>query len=162
MHRTLSYTFALVVALAACGKGSGADAPPPAKPSNGGPISAEFVEFTPGDDGERALKVKLYNHGDKTAVGYVILARFYDGQGTLLKVKPGTPFEDDSSFMSLSGRKYKCEPGKWATLDVEMMEVPAEATRAEVMVSKVDAMSADGTRSEDWWGQDNWSEWPSP
>jgi len=149
----------LLVAVA-CGKGSGSDQKIPPKPANGSPIAAEFAGFFDAKGGERGVKVHLYNYGDKTAAGYVLLARYYDDKDTLLKVKPGTPFEKDTAFTSLSGRRYMCKPKAHATLEVDMLNVPPEAKRAEILVSKVDAVGADGMKVEDWWSQDQWSEWP--
>lgn len=130
--------------------------------SNGSPISVELVEFI-GEGEERGMKVRLYNKGDKTAAGLMILFRYYDGSDKLLKVKEGTPFESDSDFTSVSGGRYKCEPKKNATfeLDGKMLAVPAAATRVELLASKVQAIAADGKTIEDWWSQENFSEWPS-
>jgi hypothetical protein len=57
------------------------------------PISVRFLEFT--GEGERGLKVLLYNSGDKPAAAYQFLFRYYDANDKLLRIKPGTPFEDD-------------------------------------------------------------------
>jgi hypothetical protein len=129
---------------------------------NGSPIAVELVEFI-GEGAERGLKVRLYNHGDKTGAGMMLLFRYYDASDKLLIVKPGTPFEKDSDFTSVSGGKYSCEPKKNATfeLDGRMLAVPAEATRVEVLATKVDALAADGKTIEDWWSQENFSEWPA-
>jgi hypothetical protein len=160
MRTSLRVAFALLVA-AACGKGKGSDRPVPAQPRNGSPVAVEFGEFIPGKRGEgRGVRAHVYNLGDKKAAGYVILARYYDKDGKLLKVKPGTPFEKDSEFMSLAGRKYMCEPKAWATLDIDMFEAPAEAVKAELVASKVDAVGADGMKVEDWFSQPSWSDWP--
>lgn len=125
--------------------------------SNGSPVAAQFVEFV-GEGEGRGVKVKLYNHGDKKAGGYGMLLRYYKDD-ELLKVKPGTAFEDDSDFTSLSGNSYACEPKKNADieLDGDMLAVPAEATRAEVRVSKVDVIN--GGKLEKWWSQDSWRDW---
>ena len=129
-------------------------------PANGSPIAAEFVEFT-GDGDERGMRVLLYNTGDKTAAGYFLIARYYDADDKLLRVKVGTPFEKDTDFTSLSGGRYKCEPKKNATLDLDgmMLSVPAEAKRAEVLMTKVSAVGADGMAIEDWWSQEG-DDWP--
>jgi hypothetical protein len=70
--------------------------------SNGSPISAELVKFT-GEGEKRGMEVLLYNTGDKPAVAYFFLFRYYDANDKLLKVKPGTPFEADHDFTSMSG-----------------------------------------------------------
>lgn len=129
--------------------------------ANGSPVAAEFIGFT-GDGDERGLEVLLYNSGDKTAAGYVLVARYYDADDQVLRVKPGTPFEKDTDFTSLSGGRYKCEPQKNATLKVDgrALSVPAEAKRAEILVTKVDAIASDGNTIEDWFSQDNFNEWP--
>ena len=130
---------------------------------NGSPVAAEFVEFS-GEGEGRGMKVRLYNHGDKTAASYVLLARYYDGDDKPLKVKPGTAFEKDTDFTSLSGGRYKCEPKKNNMLDIDgkIIAVPAEAARAEVLVSKVGAVAADGKTIEDWWAQEgSFNEWPA-
>lgn len=130
--------------------------------SNGSPISAELVKFT-GEGAGRGMEVLLYNTGDKTAVAYTLLFRYYDASDKLLKVKAGTPFEADHDFTSMSGNKYKCEPKQNATLEIDgaMVGVPAEAVRAEILASQVRSVAADGTTIEDWWSQDNFSEWPA-
>ncbi len=158
--KTLALSLAFLGLFAmGCGKDGGEAAKVPPKPANGSPLAAEFVGFG-GSGAERTVKARLYNFGDKTAAGYVILARYYDADDKIMKVKPGTPFEKDTDFMSLSGNKYKCEPKKNATIEIDMMNVPEGAKRAELLVSKVDAVAADGMKLEDWWSQDRWSEWP--
>lgn len=132
------------------------------KASNGSPISVELVEFV-GEGAERGMKVRLYNHDEgKTAAGLMLLFRYKDAGGNLLKVKVGTPFEGDTDFTSVSGGKYKCEPKKNATfeLDGRMLAVPAEAASVEILASSVRALAADGKTIEDWWSQENFSEWP--
>jgi hypothetical protein len=161
--------FAACLILAACGnksddagggdKTGGGDEAEVARPTNGSPVGATFVKFIDGRDG-RGVQARLHNFGDKPAAGYVILARYYDDQGALLKVKPGTAFEEDHDFTSLSGNKYRCDPGKDCTLDIEMLSAPEAATRAELVISKVD--TADGMKIENWWQQEGgWSEWPA-
>lgn len=129
--------------------------------SNGSPISVEFVEFT-GEGEGRGMEVLLYNTGDKTAVAYHFLFRYYDANDKLLKVKPGTPFEGDTDFTSMSGGKYKCEPKQNNTLEIDgvIVSVPADAVRAEIYASSVRSLAADGNTIEDWWSQENFGEWP--
>lgn len=131
--------------------------------SNGSPIAVEFVAFQ-GEGEGRSMDVLLYNSGDKSAVAYFFLFRYYDASDKLLKVKVGTPFESDHGFTSMSGNKYKCEPKQNATLEIDGMlaDVPAEAVRAEVLATQVRALAADGVLIEDWWSQDNFGEWPTP
>ncbi len=151
-------TGSILLAFLALGCGGDSNQKIPPKPINGSPVAAEFVKFIKGKRGD-GVRVHLYNFGDKTAVAYVIVFRYYDEAGNLLKVKPGTPFEKDTDFMSLSGRSYKCGAKKHATIDVDMLNVPKEAKRAEALVTKVRS-TPDGMKIEDWWSQENWSEWP--
>jgi hypothetical protein len=132
------------------------------KAINGSPVSAEFIEFV-GEGPERGLKVRVYNHDEsKTAVAYMLLFRYKDASGNLLKVKPGTPFESDTDFTSVSGKKYKAEPKKNGTFEVDGMiiAVPPEAVSVEILASSVRALAADGVTIEDWWSQENFGEWP--
>jgi hypothetical protein len=132
------------------------------KAINDSPVSAELVEFV-GEGAERGMKVRVYNHDEsKTAVAYTLLFRYKDASGAPLKVKVGTPFEDDTDFTSLSGFKFKAEPKKNGTFELEtgIVSVPAEAASAEILVSSVRSLAADGSTIEDWWSQENWSEWP--
>jgi hypothetical protein len=132
------------------------------KAINGSPISAELVEFT-GEGPERGMKIRVYNHDEsKTAVAYMLLFHYKDASGNLLKVKVGTPFESDTDFTSVSGFKFKAEPKKNGTfeLDGPMLAVPAEAASAEILVSSVRSLNADGTTIDDWWSQENFGEWP--
>jgi hypothetical protein len=133
------------------------------KPINGGPIAAELVEFV-GEGESRGMKIRLYNHDEsKTLVGMMLLFRYKDASGNLLKVKVGTPFEDDTDFTSLSGNRFKCEPKKNATFELEgeMLAVPKDAASAEVLVSSARSLAADGQTIEDWWSQENFGEWPA-
>lgn len=132
------------------------------KASNGSPMSVELVEFV-GEGAERGMKVRLYNHDEsKTAAAMMLLFRYKDASGKPLKVKVGTPFESDTDFTSVSGNKYKCEPKKNGTfeLDGRMLAVPAEAASVEILASSVSALAADGVTIEDWWSQENRNEWP--
>jgi hypothetical protein len=132
------------------------------KAINGSPLSVELVEFV-GEAPERGMKVRVYNHDEgKTAVAMMLLFRYKDAGGNLLKVKVGTPFEDDTDFTSVSGKKYSCEPKKNGTfeLDGRMLAVPAEAASVEILASSVRSLAADGVSIEDWWSQENFSEWP--
>ncbi len=125
--------------------------------SNGSPIAAKFVKFT-GEGENRGMEVLLYNTGDKAAAGYTLLFRYYDASDKLLKVKPGTSFESDTDWTTMSGAKFKCEPKKNATLEIDGMAiaVPADAVRAEVLATQVG--SADGSSI---WKQENPNDWPA-
>lgn len=131
------------------------------KASNGSPVSAEFIEFI-GEGEERGLKIRLYNHGDKKAVGYMLLFKFYDADDKVMKVKPGTPFEKEHAFTSMSGMSFGCDPKKNTVLDVRgtMLGVPTDAKRAEVLISKVDTVG-EGLATETWFEQEGgFSDWP--
>lgn len=132
------------------------------KASNGAPVSIEVYEFI-GEGEERGMKVRLYNWGDKASAGGTILFRYFDTEGKPLKVKPGTAFEKDTDFTSVSGGKYGCKPGENATFEIDgrMVSVPPEAVRAEALMSKVSAIAADGNTIEDWFSQDDFTEWPA-
>jgi hypothetical protein len=134
-----------------------------AAPSNGSPVAVEFVEFI-GDGEGRGMEMLLYNTGDKPAVAYHLLFRYYDANDKLLKVKPGTPFEGDTDFTSMSGNRYKCEPKQNATLKIEgdFVAVPADAVRAEAYASMVRTLAADDMTIEDWFSQENFGDWPAP
>ncbi len=133
------------------------------KANNDSPVSAELVEFT-GEGAERGMKVRVYNHDEsKTAVAYMLLFRYKDAAGNVLKVKPGTPFESDTDFTSLSGNKFKAEPKKNGTFEIDgmMVAVPADAATVEILASSVRSLAADGKTIEDWWSQENFREWPA-
>jgi hypothetical protein len=132
------------------------------KATNGSPISVELVEFV-GQGAERGMKIRLYNHDEsKPAVAMTLLFRYKDASGKPMKVKVGTPFESDTDFTSLSGNKYKCEPKKNATIELDgrMLAVPAEAATVEILASSVSTLAADGVTIEDWWSQQDRNEWP--
>ncbi|MFV8749645.1 hypothetical protein ACNOYE_03725 [Nannocystaceae bacterium ST9] len=164
LARTLVLSLVTLAPLA-CDK-QAKDEPPAVEvlpaPTNGSPIAAKFVEFT--GEGERGMNVLLYNSGDKTAASYFLLFRYYDASDKLLKVKPGTPFESDQGFTSMSGGRYKCEPKQNVKVEIDpvLADVPAEAVRAEVLATSVQALGADGRTIEDWWSQDNLNQWPTP
>jgi hypothetical protein len=139
----LSAAFALA---AGCGKGEekGAAKAPPEKPYTGAPVAFVVTRVAP--DG---LDVDVYNFSDKKVAQYGILMRYYDASGQVLKVKPGTAFEKDHDFWSMSGRKFAVEPKSWASFRIDHLEVPAGAVKAEVLASRVTALAADGVKFEE-------------
>ena len=146
--------FSLAVVWTACKKDEKAETAVPQKPTSGSPLSAEFVKFVDGK--RRGIEVRLYNHGEAVARGYVVLARYSDKAGALLKVKPGTAFEKDHDFTALSGGKYQVKPHRFTTVVIDMLEVPKAADSVELAVSKVD-----GADNESIWQQKQWTEWPA-
>ena len=128
------------------------------KAINGAPLSAEFVEFT-GDGLTRRVKTTLYNHGPKTAGGYVLLVRYFDSNGELLRVRPGSAFESFSAFMSYSGAAFTILAKKRTTIEIENVHVPDKAYRAEVIATKVDAIESGNNIH--WFTQPRWSAWPN-
>ena len=99
-----------ILVLFACGKKSGSSEPPPAKPFTGSPVAAEAKGFKAGSDRGGSVDVKLYNFSDKKVAQYMLLFRYSDAGGNVLKVKEGTPFEKDHDFMSLSGGGVSLSP----------------------------------------------------
>ena len=128
------------------------------KAINGAPLSAEFIEFT-GDGLTRRVKTTLYNHGPKTAGGYVLLVRYFDSNGELLRVRPGSAFESFSAFMSYSGAAFTIPAEKRTTIEIENVHVPDKAHRAEVIATKVDAIESGNNVY--WFTQPRWSAWPN-
>jgi len=156
-----------LIGMAGCGDKSDAKAKPELvvldKASNGSPVAAKFVKFN-GDGEGRSVEVLLHNTGDKAAVAYTFVLRYYDASDELLKVKVGTPFESDTDFTSMSGNKYKCPPNENQTLEMdgEILSVPAEAVRAEIFATQVRALAADGVSIDDWFEQtQGFSTWPA-
>jgi hypothetical protein len=137
---------ALLIALAAaaCGKSAASDKPAPAKPPTGAPVAVEVASI-----GKDSVEVDVYNFADKPVAAYDFMFRYHDKDGKILAVQPGTPFEGKIDRMSMSGRRYICDPGKWAHLEVDMLHVPAGATRADGLVERV--RSTDGTKIDDLW-----------
>jgi hypothetical protein len=167
LARSLVLASVIVTIPLGCGKDSKQEpAPVEVLPAavNGSPVSVKFVEFTDGEDGERGMKIKLYNHGDKVAVAYVFRFRYFDANDQSLKVSVGTPFESDHGFTSMSGNRYKCKPEQNNTLEIDgkLADVPAGAVRAEILASEVRTVASDGITIEDWWMQEDWSKWPTP
>lgn len=146
MSRLLT-AFVLALAVPACG-GAASDAPP-AKPFTGAPIAFQVTKVTTGDRDHGALALKAYNFSDKTVAQYAILMRYTDQAGAVVKVKPGTPFEKDHDFYSMSGKHYLCKPKSWCSFELDSLEIPAAAAKAEVLASSVTALKADGFHFEE-------------
>jgi hypothetical protein len=151
----------LGILLTACGKKAADSTPPPPQPATGAPIA--FVEkgLKPGANRGGEVAVKAYNFADKPVAQYMLLFRYYDKAGKVLKVKAGTPFEKEFDFMSLSGIKYKCAAKSWCGFTVDNLDVPADAARADVLASRVTALK-DDIHFEDkpMFSLDNAMEWP--
>lgn len=132
----------LGILLAACGKKADSTPPPP-KPAHGAPIA--FVEkgFKPGTNRGGYVDVKAYNFADKPVAQYMLLFRYRDAGGQVLKVKEGTPFEKDFDFMSLSGNKYKCDAKSWCGFKVDNLDVPEKTAKVEVVAKSVTALKDD-------------------
>lgn len=130
-----------VLGLVGCGNKKSGDSgeAPPAKPAHGAPVAFTATDIQPGDNFGGSVGVKGYNFHDKDVGQYMLLFRYYDDKGGVLKVKPGTPFEKTHGFMSLSGNKYKCPAKGWCTFKVDNLDVPAGAKKADVVAVKVTA-----------------------
>ena len=138
----ISFLLGLVLVLG-CGKKSGSNEPPPAQPATGSPVAAEAKGFKVGSDRGGSVDVKLYNFTDKKVAQYMLLFRYSDASGNVLKVKEGTPFEKDHDFMSLSGKRFTCQPKSWCSFKVDNLDVPAKTAKVEVLVSDVTALKDD-------------------
>ena len=129
--------------LAACGgKKKDNEAPPP-QPSTGAPVAFVATGFKAGADREGSIDVKAYNFSDKKVAQYWLLFRYSDASGNVIKVKPGTPFEKDHDFMTLSGNKFKCDPKSWCKFTIKNLEVPANTAKVEVLAKSVTALKDD-------------------
>src|ERR1044072_3449531 len=113
-----------VLSAAACGSKK-SNEPPPPQPSTGAPIAYEAKTFKAGDDRKGSVDLKAYNFADKDIGSHWLLFRFHDASGAVLKVQPGTPFEKDFDFMSLSGGRYTCAKKSWCNFTVKNLNVPA-------------------------------------
>jgi hypothetical protein len=161
MTRLIATSLLALTALA-CSKSS--DAPAPAPPSNGAPIAFEVTKMTPGKEHDGKLDVKAYNFSDKKIAGYTIAARYTDKAGAVIKVGVGTPFEATNAWTSFSGPREACSPKSWCTFEIEMLEVPANAAKAEVALTSARAVADDGVKFEEgdvWKSKDGMGEWPS-
>ncbi len=133
----------VVVILAACG-GKKYSKPPPKRPFTGAPVAVEVTKINKG-----SVDVDVYNFADRPIVSYWFLVRYKDADGKVMMVQPGTSFEKDHEFMTMSGNKYKTGPNSWSSMRIDMLEVPEGAKTAEVIVRSVSAASADGKMVED-------------
>ena len=136
------------VAVAACGGNKASNDPPPARPSTGAPIALEAKRFTVGGERGGSVEVRAYNFADKKVAQYWLLFRYTDAAGAVLKVKPGTPFEKDFDFMTLSGKRFACEPKSWCSFKIDNLDVPAATAKVEVLAKSVTALK-DGMTFED-------------
>ena len=125
--------------LAACG-GKKSNEPPPAQPSTGAPIAFEAKSFKAGDERKGSIDVKAYNFSDQKLAQYWLLFRYHDASGAVLKVQPGTPFEKDFDFMSLSGGRYSCDPKSWCSFTIKNLNVPANTAKVDVLARSVSAI----------------------
>jgi hypothetical protein len=141
----------LVVAAACGGKKSGPPpaAPAPAKPSTGAPVAFEAVKVTPGGENDGTIDLKAYNFSDRTIGTYMVLLRYHDASGAVIKVKPGTPFEKDNDFWSFSGLRYLCKPASWCEFKLDHLDVPAKAASVEVLAQSLTAVGSDGVHFDD-------------
>ena len=112
----------------------------------GAPVAFEVTKVTPGNDHDGALDVKAYNFSDKKVAAYGIMMRYTDKDGAPVKVKVGTPFEKDHDSWSMSGMKFKCDPTSWCDYEIDHLDVPAAATKAEVVAHSVRALADDGVK----------------
>jgi hypothetical protein len=143
MRKPVALAFVLGIALAAgCGKKASND-PPPAQPSTGAPIAFEAKSFKAGKDRGGSVDVKAYNFSDKKLASYMLLFRYTDASGAVLKVKQGTPFEKDHDFMSLSGRRFTCAPKSWCSFKVDNLDVPDTTAKVEVLAQSATALKDD-------------------
>jgi hypothetical protein len=129
--------------VAACSGKKGSNDPPPAQPSTGAPIAFEAKSFKPGSDRSGSVDVRAYNFSDKKVAQYWLLFRYTDAGGNVLKVKPGTPFEKDHDFMSLSGKRFMCAPKSWCSFKVDNLDVPDKTAKVEVLAKSVTALKDD-------------------
>jgi hypothetical protein len=138
------------ILLVGCGKksGSGGEAPPPPA-INGAPITFVAKSLKPGGDMGGTAELKAYNFSDKTFAQFMVVLRYHDKSGAVLKVKPGTPFEKETDFMSVSGKKYSCAPKSWCEMKLDHLSIPDNAATAEVIATNVGALKPDGTTFED-------------
>jgi hypothetical protein len=73
----------------------------------------------------------------------MLLFRYTDASGAVLKVKQGTPFEKDHDFMSLSGKRFMCAPKSWCSFKVDNLDVPDNTAKVEVLAQSAIALKDD-------------------
>ena len=152
--RALALALALI-AVAACGKKESGP-PPPEPPFHGAPVGCVFDKFA-----EEGVVTRCYNFSDKSTASYQFVVQYKDKDGKVVNAKPGTSFEKEFDFMSLSGRRFIIKPKQWHTIEIDMLEVPPGAATADVMVTRVGAVAPDGMKIEDLWEYEGGSfEWP--
>jgi hypothetical protein len=168
-----SAALALASALAGCDSSSSSSGDTPAKapkaapsaqPANGAPVAIEVTKLTAGAKFEGKLALDAYNFSDKKVAAYGLVARFFDKDGAPIKVGVGTPFEDEVAWTSMSGKKFACEPKSWCSFEMEGIEVPANATKAEAAITSVRALAADGLNFEEpdlWKSPEGMGKWPA-
>src|SRR5262245_12640685 len=143
--RSLLVTAFVLSFVVACGKGGAKGKPPPDRPYTGAPVTVIVDKIK----SKEALDVSIYNFSDKKLAGWWLMFRDYDKDGNVLKLKPGTPFEDDHDFMSLSGNDFLCEPTAWCSFEVDMLEIPEGTVRADSLARTVRSLQADGFHFDD-------------
>ena len=148
-----------VVVAAACGKSADRE-PPPALPSTGAPIAFLAKSFKVGGERGGSVDIKAYNFSDKKVAQYWLLFRYTDAQGSVVKVKPGTPFEKDHDFMPLSGTRFACEPKSWCSFHIDNLDVPAGTAKVEVLAKSVTALKDGMTFEEQPLFKLDTMEWP--
>src|ERR1051325_10554043 len=141
----LRLSLCLVLVLAACGskKSSSSSAPPPPQSPNGSPLAFVVDKVTPGGRHDAKLAVRAYNFSDKRIGQYAVLLRYYDKAGEVLTIKPGTPFEASYDSWSFSGKRFLCEPQSWCSFDIDSLEIPAGAVKADVLAERPTALKDD-------------------
>jgi hypothetical protein len=129
--------------IAACGGKKASNEPPPPAPATGAPIALEAKSFKVGGDRSGSVELRAYNFSDKKVASYWLLFRYTDGAGNVLKVKPGTAFEKDHDFMTISGNRFACEPKSWCSFKVQNLDVPDKTAKVEVLAKQVTAVAGD-------------------
>lgn len=110
----------------------------PARPATGSPLA--FASATLEGN---VIRMKAYNHADKTIGQYGLFVRYYDGSGKRLEIQPGS----DVDWLSFADPMETCAPRSWCEMHTKG-EVPAGATRVEVTARSLTAITAD-MRMED-------------
>lgn len=146
--------------IAACGGKKASNEPPPPPPATGAPIALEAKSFKPGTNRNGSVEVKAYNFSDKRVAHYWLLFRYTDATGNVLKVKPGTAFEKDHDFMTLSGNRFTCEPKSWCGFHIDHLYVPDNTAKVEVLAKSVTAVDSNGKHEGEPLFRLEGTEWP--